>query len=154
MSFKALDSEKRRVVANIVQYLDIAVTSLASGKLRRRGVRLKASPPRPPTRLAKYCQRQNRKACEEALRWIGLFFREADIEEAIKWGVANNIMPEVVIAYLYAFIKRLMGSDNNPSIEKVRVDMEHFALDLTPVGSEFTITDARNVLPSLRLPGV
>ena len=155
MSFKTLDNERKKLVASLVQYLDVAVTSMASGKLRRRGVRIRVKPPRPPTRLARYCRRENRKACEEALKWVGLFFREADIEEAIKWGVANNVMPEVVIAYFYAFVKQLMGSgDDNPSIGKVRIDREHFALDLTPLGSEFTITDARNVLPGLRLPGV
>ena len=154
MSYKTLDEERRKVVTALVQYLDVAVTSMASGRLRRKGLRIRTSSYRPPTRLARYCQRQNRKACEEALKWIGLFFRESDIEEAIKWGIARSIQAEVVIAYFYAFVKQLMNGSNDPSTSKVRIDREHFALDLTPVGNDFTITDARNVLPGLRLPGV
>lgn len=157
VSYKALDEDKRKLVASLVQAIDAAVTGVATGRLRRRGVRLRVRAPKPPTKLAKYCQRPNRRVCEEALRWVGLFFSPSGIEEAVRWGLASNVPAEVVIAYLYAFTMTLLGGELGQgvtaSVSKVRVDMEHFALDLTPVGSEFTITDARNVLPSLRLRG-
>ena len=153
-----LDDKTRRAISEYVRILDNVLAVVSSGKLRRRSVRLKLPRGRPPTGLAKYCSRENRKVCEEALRWIGLFFREEDIKNAIEFATSRGKPAELAIAYLYAFVLYVMRpsgltQERLESIGKVVIDIGSFSLDLTPLEGGFTPTDARNVLPGLRLGG-
>ncbi|WP_054844667.1 hypothetical protein [Vulcanisaeta souniana] len=55
--------------------------------------------------------RENRRVCEQAIKWLLHFFTESSIEEAIKWGgLSIGVAPEVTIAYLTAFT-RLVTED-------------------------------------------
>lgn len=133
---------------------------LASGRLRRTSLRLRLKPLRANTRrLAKYCGRENRRVCEEIIRLVSPFFSEAGIEDAIKWGLSLGIMPEVILAYMYAFVRlitedsRQWSEELRDSIGKVRINYQRLALDLEPLRGSFTVTDARNVVPALRLRG-
>ena len=106
-------------------------------------------------KLAKYCDKPNRRACEDALRLVGVFFREEDVAEALKWARGNSIKPEVLIAYLYGFVASITRSINPTSeqlasMAKIRLNITRFSLSLEPLKSEFTLTDAMNLIPGLR----
>ena len=153
-----LDDRTRRIISEYVRVMDTTLAALSSGRLRRKEVRLKLPRRKPPTRLAKYCGRENRKVCEEALKWIGLFFREEDVKSAIEYATSMGKPAELAIAYLYAFVLYVLRpsgltQERLESIGKVVIDMNTFSLDLTPLEGGFTPTDARNVLPGLRLGG-
>ena len=153
-----LDDKTRKAISEHVRVLDNVLAVLSSGKLRRKSIRVKLPRRKPPTGLAKYCERQNRKVCEEALKWVGLFFRDEDIKNAIEFATSRGKPAELAIAYLYAFVLYVMRpsgltQERLESIGKVIIDMDSFSLDLTPLEGGFTPTDARNVLPSLRLGG-
>lgn len=133
---------------------------LASGRLKRTSVRLRLKQPRTnPGRLAKHCGRENRRVCEQAIKWLLHFFTESSIEEAIKWGLSIGVAPEVTIAYLTAFTRlvtedpRQWSSELRESLSKVVIDYSRMSLVLEPLRGSFTVTDARNVITSLRLKG-
>ena len=106
-------------------------------------------------RLARYCDKANRRVCEEALRLVSLYFREGDVLEALKWARENSVRPEVLIAYLYGFVVGVLKSINPTpeqlaSLSKVRVDLDRFSLSLEALKGDFTMADAMNLLPGLR----
>ncbi|GAB6946099.1 hypothetical protein JCM16161A_02290 [Vulcanisaeta sp. JCM 16161] len=155
-----LDERALRVITQYATGIEQVAGMLANGRLRRTSLRLRLKPVRVNTRrLAKYCGRENKRVCEELIRLLSPYFSEDSIEDAIKWGLSLGIMPEVVLAYMYAFVRlttedpRQWSGELRGSLSKVVIDYARLALNLEPLRGSFTVTDARNVVPALRLRG-
>ncbi len=144
------------VLSSYLTSIDDVIARLVNGRARRAVPKVRLKPHKPNAgRVARNCGRENRRACEEALKWVCMLVRCEDVEDAIRRMGQYGVMPEVVIAYLYALVLGVLGVevDNavRGSIEKVVIDLRSMAISLEPLRGSFTITDARNVLPSLRL---